>query len=60
VRGEKTNAVARAIVDLLHAAIPGAIVVEIPGAGQMSPISHPQAANAAIAAHLAQTARGTS
>jgi pimeloyl-ACP methyl ester carboxylesterase len=60
VRGEKTNAVARGIVDLLHAAIPGAIVVEIPGAGHMSPISHPQAVNAAIAAHLAQTARRTS
>jgi pimeloyl-ACP methyl ester carboxylesterase len=54
IRGERTKEVARRIVDLLHAAIPQASMAVIPGAGHMSPISHPEPVNAAITVHLAR------
>lgn len=57
VRGGHTRAPTRRIVDLLHGAIPGAELVEIPGAGHMAPVTHPGPVNAAIVAHLARVAR---
>nr|WP_207537872.1 alpha/beta hydrolase [Sabulicella rubraurantiaca] len=52
IRGERTRATTRRILDLLHSAIPDARIMEIPGASHMSPITHPGPVSAAIAAHL--------
>lgn len=52
IRGDRTRAPTRRIVDLLHAAIPDASITEIPGAGHMAPITHPELVNATITAHL--------
>lgn len=57
LRGGQTRAPTRRIVDLLHEAIPEAELVEIPGAGHMAPVTHPEPVNAAIEAHLARTMR---
>ena len=57
VRGGQTRAPTRRIVDLLHGLIPGAELMEIPGAGHMPPVTHAGPVNAAIAAHLARAAR---
>jgi pimeloyl-ACP methyl ester carboxylesterase len=50
--GDLSPAPSRRIVDLLSAAIARARIVRISGAGHMSPLSHPHAINAVIAAHL--------
>lgn len=57
IRGERSNGPTRRIAELLHAAIPGARMTEIPGAGHMAPLSHPGPVNTAIGAHVAQTIR---
>lgn len=52
--GAATPAPARAIIRLLQGAMPSATVVEVPGAGHMVPLTHGDAVNAAIEAHLAR------
>jgi len=52
VQGERSPAPSRRIVELLAAAVPHAQVVRIAGAGHMSPLTHAQPVNEAIAAHL--------
>jgi pimeloyl-ACP methyl ester carboxylesterase len=51
--GDKTRAPARAVVDLLSAALPNATVSVLKGAGHMSPFTHPSEVNQLIAGHLA-------
>ena len=52
VRGTHTTLAARRVVDHLAAALPNREVVEIEGAGHLSPLSHSAAVCAAIAQHL--------
>jgi pimeloyl-ACP methyl ester carboxylesterase len=58
VRGTSTTLAARSVVELLRDQLPHASLVEIEGAGHMSPITHAGAVNAAIAQHLARCAAG--
>lgn len=46
--GERTRSTARAVVEVLAGAIRGAELRHIPGAGHMSPITHPIQAGAAV------------
>ncbi len=46
--GEKTRASARAITEILREAIPAVEYREIPGAGYMSPVTHPASVNEII------------
>jgi pimeloyl-ACP methyl ester carboxylesterase len=55
VRGTRTTLTAREVVARLAATLPECRLVEIPGAGHMAPLSHPEAVNAAIENHLAQS-----
>jgi pimeloyl-ACP methyl ester carboxylesterase len=57
LRGGRTRAPTRRIVDLLRATIPGADLAEVPGAGHLAPVTHTGPANAAMAAHIARPAR---
>lgn len=50
--GEKSPGPSRLIVEMLKEAMPAAQVTEIDGAGHMSPLTHTEAVNRAIAAHL--------
>ncbi len=52
--GDRSPAPSRRIVDLLSAVNPRAQIEWIPGAGHMSPLSHPHAVNAVIATHLSR------
>ncbi len=54
VRGTATTLAARAVVEFLREQLPQASLVEIEGAGHMSPVTHPAAVSAAIAQHLAR------
>jgi pimeloyl-ACP methyl ester carboxylesterase len=45
VRGEATKASTQAIIEILREAIPQAVYREIPGAGHMSPVTHPALVN---------------
>lgn len=54
--GERSPGPSRHIVAMLAGALSGARVERIPGAGHMSPLSHPDAVNAAILRHLRRTA----
>jgi pimeloyl-ACP methyl ester carboxylesterase len=54
VRGAGTTLAARSVVELLRDRFQHASLVEIAGAGHMSPVTHPAAVNAAIAQHLAR------
>ena len=56
VRGTSTTLAARSVVELLRDQLPHAWLVEIEGAGHMSPITHAGAVNTAIAQHLARCA----
>jgi pimeloyl-ACP methyl ester carboxylesterase len=58
VRGASTTLAARSVVELLRDQLPHAWLVEIEGAGHMSPITHAGAVNAAIAQHLARCTAG--
>jgi pimeloyl-ACP methyl ester carboxylesterase len=53
-RGTHTTLAARAVADRLAATLPNADLVEIAGAGHMLTVTHAEALNAAIEAHLAQ------
>jgi pimeloyl-ACP methyl ester carboxylesterase len=53
VVGSKTRAPARAVVDMLAAALPNATVKVLRGAGHMSPFTHPVEVNRLILDHLA-------
>ena len=54
VRGTRTKPAARAVVELLRDQLPHASLVEIEGAGHMSPLTHAAEVNAAIEQHLAR------
>jgi pimeloyl-ACP methyl ester carboxylesterase len=56
--GERSPGPSRRIVEMLAAAMPLARLERIPGAGHMSPLTHPDAVNAAIREHLSRTAMG--
>lgn len=51
VEGERSRPATRRICELLRATIPATRSAIIPGAGHMSPLSHPAAVNAVIARH---------
>jgi pimeloyl-ACP methyl ester carboxylesterase len=53
IRGNTTTLTARRIIDVVNRALPHARLVEIAGAGHMCPLTHAEAVNEAIAAHLA-------
>jgi pimeloyl-ACP methyl ester carboxylesterase len=53
VKGSKTPAPTRAVVDLLGDALPNARVETLRGAGHMSPFTHPAELNRVIIDHLA-------
>ncbi|HKC42311.1 MAG TPA: alpha/beta hydrolase [Burkholderiales bacterium] len=52
VRGAKTTAAARIVVELLRDRLPSHAFLEIAGAGHLSPLTHPAAVNVAIEAFL--------
>ncbi len=52
VRGEITRAPARRVTEIIHAALPHSALVDIPGAGHMSPITHADHVNEAVAGFL--------
>jgi pimeloyl-ACP methyl ester carboxylesterase len=58
VRGTATTLAACTVVELLRDQLRHASLVEIEGAGHMSPVTHAAAVNAAIAQHLARCATG--
>jgi pimeloyl-ACP methyl ester carboxylesterase len=53
IKGGKTRAPARTVVDLLGQTLPNAKVETLKGAGHMSPFTHPAELNQLIRAHLA-------
>lgn len=54
VCGEKSPGPSQRIVELLASVMPHARIIRIEGAGHMSPMSHPEAVNAAIREHLVE------
>jgi pimeloyl-ACP methyl ester carboxylesterase len=52
IAGSKTRAPTRAVVDLLAASLPNAKRAILPGAGHMSPFTHPAELNRLIIGHL--------
>ncbi len=52
IRGERSPAPARRICEVLTHLLPQARLHELPGAGHMAPLTHAEAVNALIAAHL--------
>ena len=50
--GECSPGPSRRIVEMLGAAMPGARIARIAGAGHMSPLTHANAVNALVRAHL--------
>lgn len=57
LRGAETTLAARTVLDVLHQTLPNRQMVEIAHAGHMAPMTHPDAVNAAILAHLVPQAR---
>jgi len=55
VRGTRTTLAAHQVVERLTATLPQCDLVAIEGAGHMAPLSHPDAVNAALETHLAQS-----
>jgi pimeloyl-ACP methyl ester carboxylesterase len=53
IKGSKTRAPTRAVVDLLAATLPNVTLESLKGAGHMSPFTHPAALNRLILDHLA-------
>lgn len=53
ILGERTRAPARAVIDTLMETLPNAHLRTVPGAGHMSPLTHPQAVAPLIIEHLA-------
>ncbi len=54
VRGTATTQAARQVVEVLADILPNSRLVEIDGAGHMSPLTHAEAVNAAIMSHIDQ------
>ncbi len=52
VRGEVTRAPARRVTEIIHAALPHSALVDIPGAGHMSPITHADEVNEVVVGFL--------
>lgn len=52
MRGGTTTLAARTVLDVIHGALPESKIVEIEWAGHLSPITHRDAVNQHIAAHL--------
>lgn len=52
VCGERSPGPSRRIVEMLNDAMAGARVTQIPGAGHMSPLTHPGPVNEVVAQHL--------
>jgi len=52
IRGAETTLSARVMVNIMHETLPNVRLVEIPGAGHLSPITHADEVNAHIVAHL--------
>jgi pimeloyl-ACP methyl ester carboxylesterase len=52
IKGSKTRAPTRAVVDLLAATLPNATLKSLKGAGHMSPFTHPAELNRLILDHL--------
>jgi len=55
--GDRSPAPSRRIVEMLLGTLPDARVARIAGAGHMSPLTHPEAVNAAIRDHLRRTSQ---
>ena len=53
IRAERSPAPARRIAELLAGAVPGAILANIPGAGHIAPLTHPQWVDPLVANHIA-------
>jgi pimeloyl-ACP methyl ester carboxylesterase len=53
IKGGKTRAPTRAVVDLLGETLPNAKVATLEGAGHMSPFTHPSELNQMILDYLA-------
>ena len=53
VKGSRTRAPTRAVVDLLATTLPNAKLAILKGAGHMSPFTHPAELNRLILDHLA-------
>ena len=60
IRAGGTTYPMHCVADLLQATLPNLVVLNVPGAGHMVPLSHPQPVNAAIEAHLVRHDRPTS
>jgi pimeloyl-ACP methyl ester carboxylesterase len=58
VRGEATSAPDRRVAELLREAVPGCRHATIPGAGHMSPLTHPEELARIVLDHLAWTDAG--
>jgi lipase len=58
VRGEATTAPDRRVTELLREAVPACRCATIPGAGHMSPLTHPEELARIVLDHLAWTAAG--
>jgi pimeloyl-ACP methyl ester carboxylesterase len=54
VQGSKSPGVARAVVGALASTLPDVRVVEVSGAGHMSPFTHPERVRELIVSHLAR------
>ena len=54
VRGGETTRAAASVVDILRACLPDHAYAEIAGAGHMSPMTHAEAVNSHIEAHIAK------
>lgn len=52
LRGRESRAPARQIVDLLARLLPRSKILEIEGAGHMAPLTHADAVNSMVAAHI--------
>ena len=54
LRGTKTQLPARTVVDVLAAALPNVTIVDIPGAGHMSPFTHKESIQGLLLAGIAR------
>jgi pimeloyl-ACP methyl ester carboxylesterase len=54
IEGSRSPLVARAVVRALASTLPDVRVVELEGAGHMSPFTHPERVRALVIAHLAR------
>ncbi|MDA0239590.1 MAG: alpha/beta hydrolase, partial [Proteobacteria bacterium] len=56
IRGGETRTPAHRITEIVARRIPGSSIVTVPGAGHLSPITHPELVNEAIQTHFEQIA----